>query len=597
MPDENHFTSVRFRNFKAFKKYSVSLRAFNVLVGPNNSGKSTILGAFRILSEGIRKASARKPEYISGPDFDTWGYRIPLGDLPIATENIFTDYHDSEPAFVKFRLSNGNHLQLYFPAIDECLLICETSGPSVRTPTQFKRQYGVRIGFVPILGPVEHNEPLYKLEAARLALLSHRASRNFRNIWYHYPEDFSEFQDLVRSTWPGMDIEKPELDYMAKTPTLHMFCPEERYPREIFWAGFGFQVWCQMLTHIVRARDASLFIIDEPDIYLHSDLQRQLVAILKTSGPDILIATHSTEIISEAEPDDLLIVNKKFKSAKRIKDPNQLQSVFSVLGSNLNPTLTQLAKSKRALFVEGKDFQILSSFARKLGKNHVANRSDFAVIPVEGFNSKKVGEFTKGMELTLGAPIIKGAIFDRDYRSESEVKDVLRQLNKICSFARILERKEIENYLLEPEVIKRAITRRVVERNRRGGKETVFDEDVSDILQMITEKLKVAIQGQYLSKRKPHEKRRHSGYDDATINANLISQFDDLWRDFSERRKIVPGKQVISMLNQYLQGKFKISISRTAIVSSFRKAEIPDDIVDLINGIDDLTREKPSENV
>ena len=36
--------------------------------------------------------------------------------------------------------------------------------------------------------------------------------------------------------------------------------------------------------------------------------------------------------------------------------------------------------------------------ARKLGKDQVANRSDFAVIPVEGFNVQKVQDFTRGME-------------------------------------------------------------------------------------------------------------------------------------------------------------------------------------------------------
>ena len=86
-----------------------------------------------------------------------------------------------------------------------------------------------------------------------------------------------------------------------------MFCPEERIPREIFWAGFGFQVWCQMLTHVIQSEGASLFLIDEPDIYLHADLQRQLLGLLQNLGPDILIATHSTEIITEAEPDDILL--------------------------------------------------------------------------------------------------------------------------------------------------------------------------------------------------------------------------------------------------------------------------------------------------
>lgn len=70
MGEKHHFTSVKFKNFKALKHFSVSLREFNVLVGPNNSGKSTILGAFRILAEGIRKASSREPELIIGPDGD-----------------------------------------------------------------------------------------------------------------------------------------------------------------------------------------------------------------------------------------------------------------------------------------------------------------------------------------------------------------------------------------------------------------------------------------------------------------------------------------------------------------------------------------------
>ena len=294
MEEKTHFTSVHFRRFKAFRNYSISLRQFNVMVGPNNSGKSTIIGAFRILSEGLRKARARKCEYLSLPDRDFWGYRVDLEDLPVSTENVFTDYDDSEPATVNFFLSNVNKLLLIFPRINECWLIPETKKRSVRTPSEFKKEYPILIGFVPVLGPVEHNEHPYLKEAARRALLTHRASRNFRNIWWHYNDDFEEFRELVRTTWPGMDIEKPEVDSTHLKPILFMFYPEERFPREIYWAGFGFQVWCQMLTFMVRSREDSLFIIDEPDIYLHSDLQRQLVSLLRNLGPDILIATHST---------------------------------------------------------------------------------------------------------------------------------------------------------------------------------------------------------------------------------------------------------------------------------------------------------------
>src|ERR1041385_2554380 len=98
-----------------------------------------------------------------------------------------------------------------------------------------------------------------------------------------------------------MDIERPEIDTSHEKPRLHMFCPEERIPREIYWAGFGFHVWCQMLTFILKEAASTLLVIDEPDIYLHSDLQRQLVHILRDLDLQVVIATHSVEIITEVE--------------------------------------------------------------------------------------------------------------------------------------------------------------------------------------------------------------------------------------------------------------------------------------------------------
>jgi len=94
-----------------------------------------------------------------------------------------------------------------------------TVGRPVTSTSLFKSQYNVSIGFVPILGPVEHDAQLYQKEAARLALLTHKAARNFRNIWYHYPEYFEIFRALIKSSWPGMDIEKPEIEQFRKEPS------------------------------------------------------------------------------------------------------------------------------------------------------------------------------------------------------------------------------------------------------------------------------------------------------------------------------------------------------------------------------------------
>lgn len=580
------FTSVSFKNYKALRHYSIALRAFNVLVGPNNSGKSTILGAFRILAEGIRKATSRNPELVSVRDEQTWGYNVPLEDLPVSTENIFSDYDDRQPALVEFRLSNANKLQLIFPEQNSCFLVCKTNGRQVRSTTDFRRNFPISVGFVPVLGPVEHDEPLFQKEAARRALLTHRAARNFRNIWYHYPDDFDEFRQLVISTWPGMDIEQPRMDTHGTRAILRMFCPEDRFPREIYWAGFGFQVWCQLLTYIIRGKDNSLLVIDEPDIYLHSDLQRQLVVLLKSLSSDIILATHSTEIISEADPGDLLIINKKTQSAKRIKDPTQLQSVFSALGSNLNPTLTQLAKTRRAVFVEGKDFQIFSAFARKLGKQAIATRGDFAVVPVEGYNPHKVSDLAKGMELTLGGGLLKAVIFDRDYRSEEEVSNTRAALQKFATLAHIHQRKELENYLLEISVIERALKAQVSEHNKRTGDDIHVDEEIRTLLWTISEPMKHKVSAQFQAKRSDFERAKSPGLNSATITQRLLDEFEDIWSDWERRRNVLPGKELLSALNRYIQDRYKVTLTPATIIGAMRTDEVPAEMRTLIEDLD-----------
>ena len=302
-------------------------------MGPNNAGKSTILASLRILAAALRRARSRKPGRVRGPNGDTFGHVIDIDGISVAEENIFFNYDESEPAYVTFRLSNRNELTLYFPERGVCYLLVAGEAVVPRTPSAFIESFDCQIGFVPILGPVEHREPLYKEEAARLALFNYTAARNLRNIWFHYPDRFDEFRKLLHETWPGVDIDPPTIDRTHDRPVLHMFCPEERIPREIFWAGFGFQVWCQMLTHLVQSSDKSVFLIDEPDIYLHADLQRQLLGLLRNLGPDILIATHSTEIITEAETDDIVLINKKRRNSRRIKHPSELVEVFTALKS------------------------------------------------------------------------------------------------------------------------------------------------------------------------------------------------------------------------------------------------------------------------
>ena len=167
------------------------------------------------------------------------------------------------------------------------------------TTAQFRKHFPTSIYSFPTLGPLEEEEALLTDEYVRQWQDTRRAHRMFRNIWYRRPEQFPAFETLVEKTWNGMTISKPEID-MTYPPRLSMFCKEGRVDREVVWAGFGFQVWLQILTHLTGAVGDNVLVVDEPEIYLHPDLQRRLFQLLEASNKQVILATHSAEIVERS---------------------------------------------------------------------------------------------------------------------------------------------------------------------------------------------------------------------------------------------------------------------------------------------------------
>jgi hypothetical protein len=91
------------------------------------------------------------------------------------------------------------------------------------------------------------------------------ASRSFRNILLRMEsEEFEEFADSISENWPELRIGKPSMpDYSTKE--LVMNYEENRIPREVYWSGFGFQVWMQMMLQIRRCGENSILVLDEPE--------------------------------------------------------------------------------------------------------------------------------------------------------------------------------------------------------------------------------------------------------------------------------------------------------------------------------------------
>jgi hypothetical protein len=492
----------------------------------------------------------------------------------MSLENVHTDYSDDDSSAI-FRLSNGNTLELRFPLDGGCQLIPRTVKRSVRNTTDFKREFPISIVSVPVLGPVDHEEPILDPETIRKSLNTHRASRHFRNYWYYNDEGFEAFAELVSKTWPGMEVEKPDrADALSRK--LVMFTREERIARELYWSGFGFQVWCQLLTHISRSSSGTLLLIDEPEIYLHPDVQRQLIAILRDAGPDVVVATHSSELMGEADPSEILLIDKKRRSAQRLRDIAGVQVALSAIGSLQNVTLTHLARTRKVLFVEGLfDYKILRRFARRLGLLELSVGNTITAVESGGFSSwEKVNATAWGIEKALGSSLALAAVFDRDFLSDEEASAVSLELNRHLKLGHIHGVKEVENYLLHSGVLQRAIVKCV--RERRSDQPAVPADAAREILSEITSDLRAAVQSQYIAKRTAFLAKGRK--DQATTTAETIRWFDQRWEDLDSRLRIVPGKDVLHKFRDVVQQRWQVNLTDIRIIDEFRPEEISEDL-------------------
>ena len=436
----------------------------------------------------------------------------------------------------------------------------DTSGRPIASAASFKRAFPVNIQVIPVLGPIEQDEPSVADGTVRRAAGTPRASRHFRNYWLKNPDGFDQFSYLVEETWPGMSIGRPQI-FAGVEPRLTMFVSENRIDRELYWAGSGFQIWCQLLTHISRCSASDLLVVDEPEVYLHPEVQRQLLGILRDQHPDILLATHSVEIMSEADPSEILLINKSHRSARRLHDIEGVQQAIDNIGSIQNITLTELARNGRILFVEGiDDYRIIRRFARILDYGDLASGSGLTPLESGGFDSwPRVEALAWGLEKALGPKLRIAAIYDRDYRCEKESIYLSKELETKIDFAHFHERKEIENYLLSLEPLNRAVMQAIRERSRRTGEEAVSEVDVRSMLAQITRRLKAECRGQYVSKYCDFFKR--SGRDRAELTTEALEVFDRKWAKLDSRLGIVPGKKVLKSIRTKLQKSYKVSLS------------------------------------
>jgi hypothetical protein len=243
------------------------------------------------------------------------------------------------------------------------------------------------------------------------------------------------------------------------------------------------------------------------------------------------------------------------------------------------------------IFVEGKDFLIISKFARLLGFHQVANRSDFAVVPVEGFNPDRIRSLKAGMEATLGRSIAAAALLDKDYRSDAERAAILRDCEDICDFITIHRRKEIENFLLVASALDRACERKVVDRAKRGGERAAYVPTMGDLLEQFCASKRTYVLAHYLENGRRFARANSPSLSDATVSERVLTEFDPAWCD--SRLELVPGKEALSFINQHVQAEYGVALTATAVLDTMRRDEVPEEMSELIGELAKFAASKP----
>ena len=298
-------------------------------------------------------------------------------------------------------------------------------------------------------------------------------------------------------------------------------------------------------------------------------------------------------MITEANADEIVVIDKTRSRAKRIQSPSNISDVFSLLGSNLNPVLTQVAKTRRVLFVEGKDFQILGKVARRLGHRRLGNRSDFAVVALEGFNPEKMKNLKAGMEATLGGKIVTCVMLDRDYRSQEERDDALRKCKEHADFVCLHGVKEIENFLLLIGPLTKAIAARLAE----VGKGLRVDESwVSEQLTDIAEQCRSYVYSQYIAEARSFFRKTEPSLHEADVNQRIIDQLDKEWAGLSSRLRLISGKQALSELNGRVQQRYGVSITPTGIIDCMESGDAGSELLGLLSTLEAFSKTPPSES-
>jgi len=572
--------SLRLQNFRGFTDHVVEFSPFTLLIGQNNAGKTTIIEALRIIAIAQSKMKSAKftmaPDelgsYFTGPVFS-----FSLKNIDFDEENIHHNYGIEAPAIITARYRNNCSISVFL-GVEQSERFCqfqEAGGKKVYSRSVGSNPKFYRIFVMPPIGSLLTSETERDKKYLREHINGYLSYRHIRNQMYDMPEEFDRFCPKLEETWGNLHVEGLLAGQGEFKNEYHLKLRDGRYPAEVARVGSGLQAWIQTLWFLSRVDEASIVVLDEPDVYLHADLQKKLIRVLAASGfRQTVVATHSVEMIADVSPDEIVEVRKREARSKPISTTVEAQAVLDQMGTSHHLQLSKLGKGGKVLFLEGNDHQLLGQVAAKLGYDVSRRFEAIPRFPIGGAsNWKRAAMTAKVLFEASGGGVASSLIIDRDYFDDEYLDDIVSQAEKSHLRVTYWDRKEIENYFIDPKAIWEHVQKNSSKRVDLADIENLLSVVVAGLLQKLPAQIGQHIQLADKKLSLPTALERAEAFI-ATRRSNGASDCD-----------LVSGKQVFSALSGACQESYGVSLSATTICRTLDVRLIPEPMISAIGAL------------
>lgn len=571
---------LRIRNFRGFRSHVLPLRRTTLVVGRNNAGKSTVVEALRLLS--IVTTRFRALGYHEGPDWGDiprreYGVRPSLKGLDLNFATLFHRYGDP-PAVIDATFDNDTSVRIYVGGEEKVHgVVFDEHGRPIKTKAAALRLDVPVVEILPQIGPLDSTEVVLTEEYVRRSDSSPLFSRHFRNQLRVFADRVPRFKSIVEETWPSVQVRELRAPRWLPGEPLSLIVRDDDFVAEVGSMGHGLQMWLQTMWFLARVQGVACVILDEPDVYMHPDLQRRLIRYLKKRHEQVIVATHSVEMMSEVEPDDVLVVDRKRGSSGFASDTASVQRLVEHIGSVHNLQLARLWNARKCLLVEGRDVKLLSVVHRTLFPESESLETT-PHIEIGGWGG---WPYAIGSSLLLrnsgGEEITVYCILDRDYHSDQAIEKRYEEAARNGVILHVWSRKEIENYFICAEAVARAIARRMPARTTPPTVDEIVAR-LSAICDSLKDETFDGIAAELLAD------NRALGSGGANKAARQIMA--GRWVSLDGRLQTVSGKRLFAELSRWTQEQFGAAVSAAVLAREMTASEIDNEVSDVVGALE-----------